>query len=178
MERRNFIIGAASLATATTIGSVAVTSATVERDVNIAVASDDQALIGLIPGDTSAAELVNGDQLEIDVSTDQSSGLNTNALFEYGDPSDPVSTNLFSLVNNDDDTQEFTVSFAPTEGGNDGAVTFTLYDDGGDQVGDVTETQDQTFELDSAEQYYVVMVVDTDGTADGDDLGGELTFSI
>lgn len=178
MERRNFVIGLGSLATATAVGSVAVTSATVERDVNVAVSSDDQALIGLIPGNTSATELVDGDRLEIDVSTSESAGLNPDALFEYGDPSAAETDNLFSLVNNDDEAQEFTVEFTPTESGNDGAVTFTLFDGTGTEVGDVTETQDQTFELDPAEQYYVVMTVDTNGTADGDDLGGELTFSI
>lgn len=177
MNRRNFVIGTGAIATSVGVGSLALTSATVERSVNIGVATDNAAVVGLIPGSTSAASLANGDQLEIDTSTSNANGLNTEATFEYGDPANPTSTNLFSIVNNSGSEQEFTVEFARSSSG-DGSVTFELYDNSGSSVGNVTTSQSQTFTLSSAAQYYVVMTVDTTGTADGDQLGGTLTFSV
>lgn len=177
MNRRNFVIGTGALVTSAGVGSLALTSATVERSVNIGVASDNTAIVGLIPGSTPAASLANGDQLEIDTSTGNSSGLNTEATFTYGDASAPTSTNLFSLTNNDDVEHDFEVSFSRANAGG-GTVTFEFFDGTGTSVGSVTDGQSQTFTLGSAAQYYVVMTVDTTGTTDGATLGGTLTFSV
>ena len=60
MHRREFLLSATGIVGATTVGSIAYTSATVKRDVTSVVSEDANAVIGLSPGSTSAVTKSNG----------------------------------------------------------------------------------------------------------------------
>ncbi|MFC6721070.1 hypothetical protein [Halobacteriaceae bacterium SHR40] len=94
MERRKFIIGAGSLAAggAAAIGSGAFSSVSADRDINVNVAGDESAYLGL--ESTSAYSSQNGKKLalEFDGSNSQNGdGLNADADTQF--------RNVFKVVN-------------------------------------------------------------------------------
>jgi len=170
MRRRGFVTGVAAFLGAGTVGSVAFSTATVERDVTVSVVNDDSgdAAIGLNPG-TVGISSVNGDgELVLDTSDEDYGGLNPNASFTYGDDADPKNNgHVFSVTNNDGESRDVTVSYADSA---NTAVSFTFGD--GSTVDGST---DQTFGLSSGDTVYAAMTVDTKADSVTD---GTLTFSV
>lgn len=171
MNRRQFVFGTAAAAGAGIVGVSAFTTADATRDVNIGVVADDSAVIGLTPDDTEIASLDDDGVLVIDTDIEGAGGLNPDANFTYGDPDNFENNHLFSIANNSASEREFTIEFT---GGN--GVTFTLYSNTGIDGDEVTDEGSQTFTLGDGETVYVVLDVDTDGTSDGDEIGGELSI--
>jgi len=156
------------------VGASAFTTASATRDINIEVAADDEAIIGLVPSDdTDAAELVD-DVLVIDTQV-ESSGLNPDATFTYGDEDEPENTHLFILTNNSVDEYDFEIEFEREDNEAGGEVTFDFYDDDGNTTS--VSTDAETVTLSDGESRYVVLTVDTDGTEDGATLGGDLSIT-
>jgi len=92
MNRRKFLAGFGSLAaaSATAMGTGAFTSVDAERTVNVAVASDENALLGLDTLDSSNSDEfvnLNGGTLGIDISetTAGGAGVNMNARTAFDD---------------------------------------------------------------------------------------------
>lgn len=174
MERREMIIGSLGAIGITSISSVAFTTASVSRSVQVGVESDDSAVVGLNPGSTNAASLDSDGALVIDTSNG-SSDLNVDSTFTYGDPSDASGTFLFSLTNNDANERNFTLNY----GGTSGAVSFEVYDGSGTQSGTLSGSSSLSLTLSSGDTRYFVMVVDTTGlSSDATGLGGDLNISV
>lgn len=175
MQRRKLLAGIGLLG-ATSAGAVAFTSASVSRDVEIAVEADDSAIVGLNPGTTNAAELVDG-VLQIDTSNG-SNDLNVDAVFTYGNESDATNGFLFSVTNNDASARDFDFSYDSNEGSPSVAL-FEVYDDVGTSVGTFEDGNDVSLNLGSGGTAYVHMVVDTNGVAPTEDsLGGTLDIGV
>jgi ABC-type methionine transport system ATPase subunit len=66
MNRREYLIGGIGLASATTIGSIAFTAASVSRSVNSNIAADSSATIGLTAGSVAAVTENASGQIVID----------------------------------------------------------------------------------------------------------------
>lgn len=175
MQRRDFVLAASGLLASTSIGAAAYTNADVSRDVTIGIAQDNNAIIGLAPGSTSAVELVD-DQLVIDTSTSNSNGLNPNGTFDYGDASSPTSTFAFSITNNDATQRDFDLSLTGFSISGSASLTFSVYDDTGSLTGDLQPGSSLTQTLSSAQSAYVIISIDTSGLTASDDLNG--TFDI
>jgi hypothetical protein len=118
MERRKFIIGAGALATGSSaaVGTGALTTASAERSVNVGVASDSNAQIGLIEGNDPDIESNNG-ELELDLTGSNGEGVSINSTYTWGDPDNPSSEYAFKLVNNDESTYQGSGSGPAGEGG-------------------------------------------------------------
>ena len=107
MERREFVLTGASVVGATSIGSVAFTTASVNRDVTIDVVKDTEAAIELVPGKTNVVQLDSDGALVIDTNRNGGSGLNGNGNFTYGNTTSTtvkqdagVGEYAFSITNN------------------------------------------------------------------------------
>lgn len=169
------IIGSLGVIGITSVSSVAFTSASVSRDVNVAVSADDSAIVGLNPGSLDAASLDSDGALQIDTANG-SNDLNVDSTFTYGDGSNPSTTHLFSLTNNDSAEHDFTFNYN-SQGAS--AVTFEVYDDTGTQSGSFSDANSLTSTVSSAGTLYFVMVVDTNGLASTDsDLGGSIDITV
>ena len=107
MERRKFVIGLGALAAGSSaaVGTGALTAAELgERDVDIAVSSDENALVGLRPGDSDLVDL-NDDQLEISFDADNhdvgaggpgtGDGVNPDSTYQIGDIGDDAIDSLY-----------------------------------------------------------------------------------
>lgn len=177
MNRREVILAGAAIAGATAIGAIAFTTGSVEREISIDIASDDEAIIGLAPGMTDAVEIVDG-VLTIDTGTAESEGLNPDGEFVYGDPDAPTDLFAFSVTNNDDNEREFTFGLDDFELGGEAELRFPVYDADGQLVGDLTPEANQSVTLESTEMVYVHMVINSAGLDEDDDMGGTLTIDV
>lgn len=174
MERREMIIGSLGVIGVTSVGSVAFTTASVSRSVQVAVSADDSAIVGLSPGTTNAASLDSDGALQINTSNG-SNDLNVDSTFTYGDSGAPTTTYLFSVTNNDASQRSFTLDYS----GGSGAVSFTVYDSSGSQSGTFDGSSSLTLTMSSGATQYVHMVVDTNGLASSDTgLGGSLDITV
>lgn len=177
MERREFIIAAAGMLGLTSVGAIAFTTGSVARDINVDIAADDSAVIGLTPGPVAAVTIDN-DVLTIDTDTTESDGLNPDGDFEYGDDQDPTTTYAFSITNNDGNTHDFTVGMEDFSLGGSSSFEIELYQDDETHIGTVNPSTDVTYSgQTSTETIYAVMKLDTDGLTSVDDMNGTLTIS-
>lgn len=162
------------------VGSAAFTLGEVDRQATIDVVNDNTALTGLAAGSSS---LVHDDSgvLTMDFSQlNNADGVNANSTYEIGDHNAANETYAFNITNNHDtNTYDYTLSYAfddSTLAGN-GSVTFALYDSTGGLLGETTDASDASATLDAGQVAYVVVTVDSDSTAPGDDLSGTLTVT-
>lgn len=176
------------LVAATAVGASAFTAATVERQANADVVTDENGLLALIDGNSGnlVYQDASTDQLVIDFENGTADGANTDALFEIGDPAQPGTSQAFRVRNNDDEAHAVNVSYTPdADDGNAAAnLEFRIYDSGGSVVGTVTE-EGGTASLSAAagDAYDVVVVVDTGHggapvVTSAADLSGTLAFTI
>lgn len=176
------------LVIATSVGASAFTSATVERQANADVVTDENGLLGLTDGNSGNLVYQDAatDQLVIDFENGTATGANTDALFELGDPANPGTSQAFSVQNNDDESHQITASYTldADDGNADANLEYRIYDGTGTLVGTVTE-EGQTVSMDAAPaaSYDVVVVVDTghggaSTLTSTSDLSGTLAFTV
>ena len=82
MKRRKLLIGASGVtASALAIGTGAFSAARVERTASIAVTTDADGLVGLVPNPDVAGVKMNSSQLTIDL---EDPGVNVNSVYQFG----------------------------------------------------------------------------------------------
>lgn len=179
MQRRQFLTSAALLSTGS-IGAAAYSTATVSRNVTVALDTDDTAVIGLVPSNQFDAVSLNKGRLTIDTQTGSSTGLNTNASFVYGDSTSPSTTFAFKLTNNDSVSRDFTfelTGFAGAFGGNS-SLTFTFYDNTGTQAASITASgSTASTTLSSNASLYAIIDIDTSGLDHTTNPSGKLKLT-
>lgn len=168
-------MASAAIVGGTSIGAVAFTEASVERDVNVDIVTDENGPVTLTPGSTSAVTLENG-LLTVDTNTANANGLNGDGSFTYGDDAAPSTTHAFSMTNNGGGTRTFTLGFSNFSLGGTSSITLSVYDDTETSIGDVSTTTDQTTTLDAGDTVYAVLSFDTTGLTDGANMNGTLTI--
>jgi hypothetical protein len=184
---KTLLVAGIILVAGVSVGTSAFTSATVERQANADVVTDQNGLLGLTDGNSGNLVYQNADdQLAINFENGTALGANTDALFELGDSDNPGSSQAFLVTNNDAESHQMTAAYTPNadDGNADANIEFRVYDNAGALVGTVDE-EGTTVSMDAAagESYNVVVVVDTGHGAAGtltsvDDLSGTLAFTI
>lgn len=166
MHRREFLLSATGIVGATTVGSMAYTTASVDRSVTANVANDDSAIIGLDPGSVSGVSLNGNGKLEVNPPND----LNKDATFEFGDTTDPSANPAFTITNNDSVQQ--TIEIGLSNFASSGIFTLHLKGPGGTQnsVSDNSTTVDYT--LAGTDTIDAAITIDT-GT---NDINGQMNF--
>ena len=82
MKRRKLLIGASGVtASALAIGTGAFSAARVERNASIAVTTDADGLVGLVPNPDVAGVKMNSSRLTIDL---EDPGVNVNSVYQFG----------------------------------------------------------------------------------------------
>lgn len=148
------------------IASTSYTTATLERDTNIDVVSDDQGVIALTDGNSGGVVTVDSSgELSIDFRVGSASGVNVDSIYELGDPSNS-SERAFNITNQDSVSHTITLNYTVSSGDGvgDGSpnVEFRVYDASGTQVAaEDEETGTGSFTASSGESFAVVVIVDT-----------------
>lgn len=175
-------VAVAVIAITATLGVSAYTTGSVDRSSNVNVVNDDAGLIGLADG--TSGNLIQQNStgaLTIDFTRGGASGVNTEAHFELGNPSDPTNQSAFNVTNNDAESHDLTIEYTGATGTSDtdANIQFQVYDNTGTSVGTVSEesTSLTITGAPSGATYYVVLVVDTHGLDTTADLSGTLTVS-
>lgn len=189
MRQQPAIVLALLVAAVTIIGAASYTQATVDRDANIQVETDSAALVGLSVGGGISDDSVQNVNGELVLNLDDGTGVNGNATYNYGEPTETArdqSNTAFNITNNDDASRTFDLSYAVS--GTDGDTTvdnvkYVVYE--GDGTGGldktnsttVTESTGQSVPVAAGDSVYVFIEVDTDsGNLDsGSDLSGTFT---
>ncbi|MYL16822.1 hypothetical protein GLW36_09220 [Halorubrum terrestre] len=140
-NRRKFLAGVGALATgsAAAVGTGAFTSVSANRTVNVALADDSNAFVGLEPGDS---ELVvqSGSTLQVnlDGTGADGSGANMDAVTTIGDPDNPQTNHAFKIIHQGTQPVLFKMNYYITNTGwiqNNGNgqshMTFEVFGDGG-----------------------------------------------
>lgn len=106
MQRRKFLIGLGALGagSAAAMGTGAFSSASIpERQLTVAVDSDLESIIALVPGNDPDITLSdNPGELVMDLSGANGEGVNINSVYTWGDHDNPDDDHAFKIVNNDD----------------------------------------------------------------------------
>jgi hypothetical protein len=195
MNRRKFIatLGAAATGTSAAVGTGAFTSVSADRSVNVRVADDSNAFLGLVPGDTGLVTESGGTlQINLDGTGTPAEGVNFNAITQIGSHESPEDDHAFKIVNQGTQSVMLKMSYYFTDTGwLDGGVdqsfiNFTLYDTSGGTtesnsenypkqngynrdypVGMPTGSNDGSntgdYRFNVGEEYYMVITVDTTG---------------
>jgi hypothetical protein len=165
MHRREFLLSATGIVGATTVGSMAYTTASVDRSVTANVADDASAIIQLSPGSVSGVSLNGDGKLEVNPPDD----LNKDATFEFGNPDDPAANPAFTITNND--TVEQTISIGLSNFDSSGIFKLDLSGPSTtDSVSDNSTTVD--FTLGDGETIDAAITINT-GTSD---ISGQMNF--
>lgn len=166
---------------AAALGASAYTSGTVERSSNVNVVNDDTGLLALEDGTSGGLVFQNSSgALEIDFTKGGAGGVNPEAHYELGNPSDATNQSAFNITNLDAESHDLTVSYTGAGAGDaDDNIQFQIYNDAGTQVATVSEeTTSATLSgVASGNTHYVVIVVDTYGVDNTTDLSGTLQVS-
>jgi hypothetical protein len=176
------VLGVSLLLATSIVGASAFTSATIQRDAQITVQNDANAIIGLDANENVPGVTENTDG-ELSLNLDEDSGLNPGATFTFGNSTNGVAA--FVVANNGTDEYEVSFEYDLSDSSNDGSddanVQFAVYDETwGSTVATFNEETDYSSTtpsttLASGNQRYVVVTVTTDG--DSTDLSGTLTVS-
>lgn len=181
MERRKFVVGIGSLAAggAAAMGTGAFTSVTASRNVDVAVANDSAAYLGLSGTGGANQDYVTDDgssgTLSIDLDSSQSvagggDGVNPNALTEIDF--------VFEISNQG--TQPVDVSLSKS-GANSDLIEFYATDDtsASDPYSNGTQLGANAVSLDAGESAVVSLQIDTRGSGlgDGDEIIDSVTIT-
>ena len=183
MRTKIAVLAVAVIAVSATLGASAYTTGNVSRTANIDVVTDDAGLIALADGTSGDLVTQSGDQLAIDFTAGGAGGVNTDAHYELGNPSDPTNQTAFNISNLDAEAHSFTVEYTNvnTNATGDGTenIQYRVYDSSGTEQAIVSEestSNSATINVASGETLYVVMVIDTTGLDSSADLSG--TFNV
>lgn len=191
MQRRTFIASIGAVL-GTSVGAAAYTNATVARNANINVVTDDSGLIGL--GDGTSGDLIDyNDQggLTIDLTRGSAAGANAEAQFAFGDSENAATAYAFTVTNNDTAARDLTLDYLidtdpdttvdylqfKVYNASDGSP---LEEDGttGEILSVATETSSYTISgAEAGTPYHVVLEIDTTGLSDTADLSGDLEIT-
>ena len=179
MNRRNFVIGAGGAITAGTVGSLAFTQATVERDLDVQVVTDDSADAALRFQSNDGTTITADGQLAINGISDHENGgdafLTPNGEFTFGDVSSPSTSNAFTMTNQLTSERTFDISISNLES-TDIDFVITFYDDSATELGQVNGETDLTdMALTSGETAYGVIEIHTG--PDDSNVTGDVTIS-
>ena len=182
MRTKIAVLAVAVIAISATLGASAYTTGNVSRTASIDVVSDDVGLIALSDGTSGDLVSQSGDQLTIDFTAGSAGGVNGDAHYELGDPTDATNRTAFNISNLDAEAHSLTVEYSGVTGDAlDGSanIEYQIYDESGSSVATVSEesTTATINEVASGETLYVVMVIDTNGLGSTADLSGTLTVS-
>lgn len=138
MKRRNFLLGSAGALGTVTVGSVAYTSASAARTVDVRVEADDSAsaALRLEPGPAGGTE-IRGSQLVVTGEAD-SKYTTPDGSFIFGDGTDPTNVYAFRMTNNLAERREFALTSDATP--DDAGVSVNLFDVNGNQLGSSAST--------------------------------------
>lgn len=154
----------------------------------IDVSHDQNAFITLTAGESSFITNGSGTDgaLTIDIGATGDVGLNQDATFTFGDDTDGTTIQTdkaFTIASNDPQDRNLTLNYTLSDPNPDVQnVLFKLYTvDSTDTLSAATEVSEQTTDvgvtLNTSEEYYVVLQIDTTGVSGGANaLGGELTI--
>lgn len=144
MNRRKFLttLGVAAAGTSAAVGTGAFTSVSADRSVNVQVANDSNAFLGLVPGDTGLVTEAGGTlQINLDGTGTSASGVNFNAITQVGSHDDPENDHAFKIVNQGTQSVMLKMSYYFTDpswldgGAGQSFINFTLYDTGDSPTG-------------------------------------------
>jgi hypothetical protein len=181
MQRRKFVVGIGSLAAggAAAMGTGAFTSVTASRNVDVAVANDSAAYLGLSGAGGANSDYVTDDgssgTLSIDLDSGQSvagggEGVNPNALTEIDF--------LFEIANQG--TQSVDVSLSKS-GANSGLIEFYATDDtsASDPYSSGTALGTNAVSLGTGDSVVISLRIDTRGSglSDSDEILDSVTIS-
>lgn len=178
MKMKTAAVVAAVVIVGMAFGASAFTTATIERDSTIDVTSDSNSIIALSAGSSSMVSETDG-ELTIDMSGSNGEGVNVNSTYVIGDTSNATNTYAFSTTNNDANARNITFAYAAnTDNDANKNVQFDVYDSGGSSATSFSEEGNATLtSVSSGTTHYIVLTVDTSGSATNDDLSGTLTVT-
>lgn len=179
MNRRSFIIGTGGAVTAGSIGSLAFTQATVERDLDVQVVSDNSADAALRFQASEGTTVTEDGQLVVNGVSDGNNStdkyLTPDGEFTFGDGSAPSTNPAFSMTNQLSESRAFDVSISGLDA-SDTDIAITFYDDTGAELGTADKSNDATgISVSSGQIVYAVITITT-GTDDSN-LSGTVTVS-
>jgi hypothetical protein len=153
-------------------GASAFTTATVARDAQIDVGSDDSSVIELEDGTADGASVTDG---TLTIDGEESGSLNREALFRFGDNSSASTaqtSHAFTVENADEDAHSFEFELENAPG-----VTIELYD-GTSKVATVSNGAVSAGSVSgsSGTTLYAVVIVNTGTTTGTDAIDGTLTI--
>ena len=133
MNRRNFLLGSAGALGSVTVGSVAFTSATATRTVDVRVEADDaaSAALRLEPGTAGGTE-IRGSQLVVTGESD-TKYTTPDGTFIFGDTANPTNVYAFRMTNNLAEPREYALT--TDTGPESAALGADLFDSGGNGLG-------------------------------------------
>lgn len=185
----------AVMLTGSFVTASAFTSATVNRSAEIDVVADNTGLITLNDGATNVVTTKPNGELEIDMSKSGATGVNGNATFAFGTPSNVTGASsssdiaahdyaftlgLGDAINGTSDSLQLSYTGPATNG--DANVQFDVYTMSGQVASVSEESADTITNPDPSTTYYVVLTIDTGAGSttavlgSGDDLSGTLTI--
>lgn len=178
MKKIFIIVVSAMLFAGLVAGASAFTSAEMTRSANVNVVADDSGVITLAPGTVGDTATLENGELNIDASPN-STGLNVSGVFTFGDSANPTTEHLFTMTNTTAEQQTITMEYVNVTDsqGNTGAVTYTVYDDTGTEVGTFSEGSSLDVTAGSGASHYIVMDVDTNNLDTAADLSGDIKIS-
>jgi hypothetical protein len=183
------------LGASTVLGTTAFSTASMEREATVSVATDRNAAVGLVdghPGGGLVEQSARG-TLILDFARDEGAGANREAVFRLGAGQLPSVTDdhAFRIINRGTQTRSLTLRYALASGSGDGDpakrnVRFLLFYDGDgdgapDSVESVSEQSSEGVTVPSvapSENVYVSVVVDTRGLEATSDLTGTLNVYV
>lgn len=179
MNRRNFVIGAGGAITAGTVGSLAFTQATVTRDLDVQVVTDDSADAALRFQSNDGTTITTDGQLAINGISEKNGGgdayLTPNGDFTFGDHSSPSTKNAFTMTNQLTAERSFDVSIGNLAS-QDVDFIIKFYDDTGAELGSVNGDTDLTgMALTAGQTVYGVIEIQTG--PDDSSVAGDVTIS-
>lgn len=179
MNRRNFVIGAGGAITAGTVGSLAFTQATVERNLDVQVVTDDSADAALRFQSSDGTTITEDGQLAINGISEHENGgdayLTPNGEFTFGDASSPSTDNAFTMTNQLTSERTFDISISNLTS-TDVDFVIKLFDEMGAELGQVNgETDLSGMALSSGQVVYGVIEIHTG--PDDSNVTGDVTIS-
>lgn len=168
------------IASSAALAASASTTVSMDRSSNVDVVTDSNGLIALESQSgpsTGVVQQNSSGALSIDFARDSATGVNPSATFEVGNQSEPVNSYAFNLTNQDATSHDVTLGYTGADQNTDPNIEFQVYNSTGSSVGTVDEEGTTvTHTLNSGEEAYVVIYVDTHGLTDAADLSGTLTI--
>lgn len=159
-----------------TLGSSVIASGSTAVDAP--TAAETGTAVTLVEGD---AGLVLTDEGTIEVDGhDREIGLNPNARFTFGDAADPAADHAFAVRASSETRDELLVRYVDASGHAVENVRLTFYTAAGSEVGRIDfDGRETALALDrSRTTVYVVVTIDTAGIAPGEQVPGQLTFTV